>query len=70
MPHVIADDGIKLAYQVDDFGDPWLPDDPLLLLHAAIGSTKRWYSMVPALSRHHRIIRMDLRGHGASEKPP
>ena len=36
MPHVTADDGIRLAYQVDDFSDPWLPDDPLLLLHADV----------------------------------
>jgi len=69
MPHVTADDGIRLAYQVDDFSDPWLPDDPLLLLHAAIGSSRRWYSMVPALARHHRVIRMDLRGHGESDVP-
>jgi hypothetical protein len=40
MPHVTADDGIKLAYQVDDFSDPWLPDDPLLLLHAESLSTE------------------------------
>lgn len=69
MQQFTADDGVKLAYYIDDFSDPWLPSDPLLLLHAAMGSSRRWYSMVPALSRQHRIIRMDLRGHGASDVP-
>jgi len=69
MPKLTTSDGLDLAYFIDDFSDPWLPEDPLLLLHAAIGSSVRWYSMVPALARHHRIIRMDLRGHGASQVP-
>ena len=40
------------------------------MLHAAMGSAKRWFAMVPPLSRHFRVIRMDLRGHGESQVPP
>jgi pimeloyl-ACP methyl ester carboxylesterase len=35
-----------------------------------MGSMRRWYAMVPPLSRHFRVIRLDLRGHGDSEVPP
>ena len=69
MPRMTTSDGISIAYSIEDFSDPWLPQDPLLLLHAAMGSSVRWYPMVPALSRRHRLIRPDLRGHGASEVP-
>ncbi len=37
-------DGLKLAYQVDDFTDPWRKPDTLLLLHAAMGDAQRWFS--------------------------
>ena len=62
-------DGVRLAFTVDDFTDPWRRSRPLLLLHAAMGSSRRWYAMVPPLARRYRVIRMDLRGHGASEVP-
>src|SRR4051794_22700839 len=65
-----ASDGIRLACHIDDFTDPWKPARPLLLLHAAMGSAKRWYAAVPLLSRHFRVIRLDLRGHGESQVPP
>ena len=29
-------DGLKLAYYVDDFTDPWRTSDTVLLLHAAM----------------------------------
>ena len=63
-------DGLNFAYQVDDFTDPWHAAPTLLLLHAAMGSAKRWYAAVPALARQYRVIRMDLRGHGDSQVPP
>jgi pimeloyl-ACP methyl ester carboxylesterase len=63
-------DGIRLAYTVDDFTDPWRQADTLLLLHAAVGHAKRFYAWVPPLCRHYRVVRLDLRGHGASQVPP
>jgi 3-oxoadipate enol-lactonase len=61
-----AADGMKLAYYVDDFTEPWRTPDTLLLLHAAMGSSLRWFNWVPTLSRRYRIVRLDLRGHGNS----
>src|SRR5215471_8302314 len=63
-------DGVKLAYYIDDYTDPWRQADTLLLLHAAVGHAKRFYAWVPGLCRHYRVIRLDLRGHGSSQVPP
>jgi pimeloyl-ACP methyl ester carboxylesterase len=65
-----ASDGNRIAYTIDDFTDPWQAPETLLLLHAAMGSSKRWYAAVPPLCRHYRVVRMDLRGHGDSQVPP
>jgi 3-oxoadipate enol-lactonase len=65
-----ASDGIRLGYCIDNFTDPWREAPVLLLLHAAMGSARRYYAWVPPLSRHYRVVRMDLRGHGSSEIPP
>ena len=65
-----ASDGVQLGYYVDDFTEPWKDAPILLLLHAAMGSAKRYYAWVPPLSRHYRVVRMDLRGHGNSQVPP
>ena len=65
-----ASDGIGLAYHVDDHTDPWKAAPTLLLLHAAMGHSRRFYAWVPGLSRHYRVVRMDLRGHGDSDVPP
>ena len=62
-------DGMQVAYYVDDFTDPWTQPDTLLLLHAAMGNSRRWFRWVPPLSRRFRVVRMDLRGHGASQLP-
>ncbi len=71
MPHSFqTSDGMRIAYHVDDFTDPWTAPATLLLLHAAMGHSGRWYAAVPALSRHYRVVRMDLRGHGGSQVPP
>jgi 3-oxoadipate enol-lactonase len=63
-------DGLSLAYYVDDFTDPWRPAPTLLLLHAAMGSARRYFAWVPHLCRHYRVVRLDLRGHGFSQVPP
>jgi len=65
-----ASDGTQLAYYVDDFTDPWKKAPILLLLHAAMGSARRYFGWVPPLSRLYRVVRMDLRGHGNSPVPP
>ena len=63
-------DGVSLAYYIDDFTDPWKWPDTVLLLHAAMGSSRRYYGWVPHLARNWRVVRLDLRGHGVSQVPP
>ena len=69
-PSFAASDGVRLAYRIDDFTDPWRKAPSMLLLHAAMGSARRYYAWIPPLCRHYRIVRADLRGHGGSEIPP
>lgn len=42
---------------------------PLLLIHGSASSTRSWNPMVPLLTGSHRVIRIDLLGHGRSAKP-
>ena len=63
-------DGLSLAYYVDDFTAPWQRPATVLLLHAAMGSARRYFGWVPHLARHYRVVRLDLRGHGGSQVPP
>ncbi len=64
-----ASDGLNIAYSIDDFTDPWSSAETLILIHAAMGSSRRLYKWVPILSRHFRVVRPDLRGHGETEIP-
>jgi len=43
--------------------------DPILLVHGLGGSTYTWRHIAPALARDHRVIALDLKGFGRSEKP-
>jgi len=70
VEHFAASDGLRLAYYIDDFTNPWAKRPTLLLLHAAMGSARRWFGWVPHLCRDWRVVRLDLRGHGASGVPP
>ena len=44
-------------------------DPPIVLIHCYSCSLHWWDHIVPLLSEHHRVIRVDLLGHGGSEKP-
>ena len=69
MEYFTTSDDVRLGYVVDDFTDPWKPPQTLVLVHAAMGSSKRLYAWVPKLARDFRVVRLDLRGHGASQVP-
>jgi 3-oxoadipate enol-lactonase/4-carboxymuconolactone decarboxylase len=46
------------------------PDAPALVLGPSLGSTTAiWEPLRPALTRHFRVVRYDLRGHGRSPVP-
>lgn len=64
-----ASDGLRIAYVVDDYTDPWTTPETLILSHAAMGSSRRFYAWVPHLMRRYRVVRIDHRAHGASEVP-
>ncbi|OUJ70426.1 alpha/beta fold hydrolase [Hymenobacter crusticola] len=42
---------------------------PLLLLHGFGGCTQNWLPFTAALAKHHRLLLVDLRGHGYSTNP-
>src|SRR5918996_6349666 len=64
-----ASDGLVIAYALDDYTDPWQSADTLILIHAAMGSSKRFYAWVPHLARDFRVVRIDMRGHGQTGIP-
>lgn len=58
-------DGIELRYDVAGDGPP------LVLLHGSVLSRAIWRGLgyLAPLAEQHTVIRVDLRGHGSSEKP-
>jgi pimeloyl-ACP methyl ester carboxylesterase len=42
---------------------------PIVLVHCFTCSIDWWDGMIPLLAREHRVVAMDLLGHGGSEKP-
>ena len=62
MPYFNNDD-CKLHYE--DYGH----GAPVLLVHGLGSSTRDWEYQVPELARHYRVIALDVRGHGRSDKP-
>jgi pimeloyl-ACP methyl ester carboxylesterase len=42
---------------------------PIVLVHCYTCSINWWEGMIPRLAREHRVVAIDLLGHGGSEKP-
>jgi pimeloyl-ACP methyl ester carboxylesterase len=61
---VALPNGLRVAYV--EAGDPDGP--PLLLLHGWTDSSRSWTTLLPHLSKY-RLLILDQRGHGASDKP-
>ena len=68
MPVLDLESG-QFHYHIDDFSDPWLRREPVLLHHAAGGNLRRWRAWVPTLARHRPVIRFDMRGHAGTPPP-
>lgn len=57
----------RVRLHVTEDGNPAAP--PLVLLHGLSCSSTWWAAVVPTLARQRRVIRIDLLGHGHSDKP-
>ncbi|MCQ4040923.1 alpha/beta fold hydrolase [Streptantibioticus rubrisoli] len=63
MPHVVAADGVRIAYQCQGAGAP-------LVLLAGQANNHHWWDRVRAdFHTGHRTITLDYRGTGDSDKP-
>ena len=64
MPHVTSD-GLRIFYHTEGAGEP------LVLYHGLTGSGERWRDTgyVAGLAGDYRLIIIDARGHGRSDKP-
>ncbi|MGE0718813.1 MAG: alpha/beta fold hydrolase [Alphaproteobacteria bacterium] len=65
MPHRRVN-GASIHYRFDG------PEDaPLVVMaHSLAASIGMWEPQMPALARAHRVLRVDMRGHGGSEATP
>lgn len=69
----VRDSGARLVdtshgtLQVLEQGNP--QGSPIVLIHCYTCSIDWWDSLAPRLERDHRVIRVDLLGHGGSDKP-
>ena len=50
--------GIKLYYEIHGAGRP------LILLHGGLGAIEMFGPNLPALAERHRVVAVDLQGHG------
>lgn len=66
MAHARVGD-IDLFYELIDCTEPWTTGKaPVLLIHGLGGDHQNWLYQIPALCSRYPILRVDLRGHGAS----
>jgi pimeloyl-ACP methyl ester carboxylesterase len=61
--HTVQINNMEMYYEEYGAGKP------LLLLHGFGGCTQNWHPFTTALSEHHRLIVVDMRGHGYSTNP-
>ena len=61
----VENDGVRIHYEVEGEGPP------LVLLHSFTGNLEMWrvFGYVDALKQDYRLILIDARGHGQSDKP-
>ncbi|MEH2530431.1 pimeloyl-ACP methyl ester carboxylesterase [Bradyrhizobium sp. AZCC 1588] len=62
MP-TIDRDGVRIYYEVHGSGPP------LLLTHGYSSTSGMWQGQIAALSKHHKLVLWDMRGHGQSDYP-
>jgi pimeloyl-ACP methyl ester carboxylesterase len=62
MPKINRD-GVKIHYEVHGNGPA------LLLTHGYSSTSAMWQGQIAALSKHHKLVLWDMRGHGQSDYP-
>src|SRR4051795_6823502 len=62
MPKIDRD-GVGIHYEVHGEGPP------LLLTHGYSSTSAMWHGQIEALSKHHKLVLWDMRGHGQSDYP-
>jgi pimeloyl-ACP methyl ester carboxylesterase len=62
MPKINRD-GVGIYYEVHGSGPP------LLLTHGYSSTSAMWRGQIEALSKHHKLVLWDMRGHGQSDYP-
>ena len=55
--------GVEIYYEVHGSGPP------LLLTHGYSSTSAMWQGQIEALSKHHKLVLWDMRGHGQSDYP-
>jgi haloacetate dehalogenase len=63
----IRRDGVTLFARQGGPSDAGVP--PLLLLHGHPQTMAMWHRVAPVLAQTHRVVLMDLRGYGDSDRP-
>ncbi|KAH7378726.1 Alpha/Beta hydrolase protein [Pyrenochaeta sp. MPI-SDFR-AT-0127] len=66
---IVHPSGQRTHYILDNFTDPWKPQETILIQHGFGRHSAFWYHWIPVLSRKFQVIRRDLRGHGHSSFP-
>ena len=62
MPYLSVAD-TRLYYEDEGTGPP------LLFVHGLGSSTRDWHEQAGPFAEHYRVLRVDLRGHGRSDRP-
>src|SRR3954469_23256331 len=61
----VTQDGVRTYYEV--FGDG--PTTLLMMGTFPVVDGRQWKAQVPYLARHYRIVTVDARGNGGSDRP-
>lgn len=63
MPVIKTSDACTMYYEEECHADPWGPEpETVLLVHGMAESSRSWTAWMPHLSRHNRVVRVDLPG--------
>ena len=65
MPHVEVADGTRIAYTLGGRRD----GEPLLMIHGLGADSRGWARQTRTLGAHYRLVLVDNRGVGRSDKP-